>query len=143
MSKTVKIVLIVLGVLLLLSTTCVGGGLWWLSTKAESMKAQGDEMRREAEAFAETTDAAGCLDEATRRNLGDGNILDEVRTHVFLAACLRGARPTEGLCEGVPSMNQILTTVKWRLARCQQGSDPDPERCSRLLAKLQEHCHPR
>ena len=143
MSKTVKIVLIVLGSLLLLMGTCVGGGVWWLSSKAEEIKAGAEEMESEARGFAQVTDSRGCLDEAVRRNIAKTGLMDEVKIGVFLTTCLQHAAPAEGFCDGVPPESEIMASVKWRLAACQESADPDPQRCSRLMAPVQRHCQAR
>jgi len=141
MSKTVKILLIVGTALLLLCGTCVGGAVIYFKSKAGDLKAMGNQIKAEAEAFAATTDEQGCLDESLRRSV-TGGLMDEVGHGLFLGFCLAAAAPTEGFCDGVPEEKSIMRSVTWRLAACREHPEVEAQRCSRLLAPWQRHCHP-
>lgn len=122
--------------------TCVGGAAWWISSRAEGMIAMAEGVQIEAEAFGTRTDQQGCLDESVARNVACAGLICSVEVSIFLGLCLEAAQSTEGFCDDVPPMSEIMTSIRWRLEACSKLADPSEQRCTRLVAEWQRHCHP-
>lgn len=140
MSRTVKIVLIAGGVLVLAMGTCVGGAAWWISSAKEGIVAMVDRVQTEAEAFGTQTDQQGCLDESVARNVACAGLICSAEVSIFLGLCLDVAQSTEGFCDDVPPMSEIMTSIRWRLDTCSRLAGSSEQRCTRLLAEWQRHC---
>src|ERR1043166_6023633 len=99
MNKTVKIILIVFGVLFLFSLSVCGAGYFWLQSKQGELKAEGDRLRAEADTFAQGVDQEGCVTETFRRmdNCDPGDLVGAIcrgKEAAFFSQCLDKATPT-------------------------------------------------
>jgi hypothetical protein len=142
MKTWMKIVLavVVLGVL-----TCglaVGGAAWWFNSNKDQLKADGDRMKAEADEFARTSDADGCVSEALRRLAVNSGFMDEVRHKLFLTECLRQAPRRADFCRDVPERDSLVAAATWSVEFCANKTGVDPQACSRLSQAVVEACSP-
>ena len=93
----------------------------------------------EGRAFGVTAKQTGCTDEAFRRRLACGELICAVKAEIFLKACLATSQKEALLCNGVPSEEDMMATVYWRLARCEERGAPT-QVCNRLMGTVQEYC---
>ncbi|MDX2015331.1 MAG: hypothetical protein SFW67_34380 [Myxococcaceae bacterium] len=140
MKTWMKIVLAVLGLGVLTCGLVVGGAVWWFNANKDQLKADGDRMKVEADAFAKTTDADGCVAEAFRRLAAKPGFMDEVRHKVFLGECLRQAPRRANFCTDVPQRSSFVAATAWSLEFCADKADLDPEACGRLSQAVLEAC---
>lgn len=136
---TWKIVGIVTAVSLALLALAVAAAVSLFKKNGEGLRAQGKSIEAEARTFAQTTDQAGCVNEALTRSTGAG-ILGQVRSAIFLSGCLPAARPSENFCQGVPPDDSIMATVAWRLQTCEKLGHQSNQACGNLLGAVQRHC---
>lgn len=134
-----KIVLAVAAAGVLVLGLAVAGFVWWLDKNKDRLKAEGDAVEARGREFAQGADQAGCVAEARSRLKGAG-FMEQVRGRLFLSACLKAAKPTEGFCEGVPPGDSIMATVAYRLEKCADAPEGERDACGRLLDEVQEHC---
>jgi hypothetical protein len=93
----------------------------------------------EGRAFGATAKQAGCTDEAFRRRLACGGLICSVQANFFLEACLATSQKEALLCRGAPSKEDLMATIYWRLARCEERGAPT-QVCNRLMGTVQEYC---
>ncbi len=145
LSRTVTIILLVLGGFVLLGVGTCGVAYVWFRSNEQELKAQAERLGAEAKGFAAGADKEGCLHETLRRmNACDpGELVGSVcrgKLGAFFKMCLRHARPTAGFCDGVPRASEILDTVSWSMARCEGLGRPGDQGCTRLVAEIGRHC---
>ena len=141
MSKPLKVILIVLGVLVALGVAVVGGLVWWFWSNQEEFVRMADEARAEGHQFGSTTTGPGCVDEGLRRIEACGNLVCEVRISAFLRFCLQSAKVDPGFCAEVPIKSSIMETAMWRVNLCHAKGATNVERCGRMLDAVQKYCH--
>ena len=139
-----RTVLKVFAVLIVLFLVAVGGFYLWWKTNSDRLLSEAEASVAEGEAFGQTTDNAGCLTAALRRGEGCGGFFCEVNASVFLRACLEASQPTRGFCDGVPqeTLSGVAESVRWLASVCEAESYPADGACGRMLARVQEFCHP-
>ena len=138
MSKTAKVALTIITLMLLFVATIVGGFFYWLSQNRDALK----QSQSDGLAFGKQTDDKRCWEEALRRQPQTQNYKDTLKNNSFLLACLAAAANPPKFCEGVPLPGQIIDGTRWTLERCarpemQALSKAD---CKGLLATLQTYC---
>jgi hypothetical protein len=116
------------------------GIFYYVNGHKDQWVAEGKKIHDEAAVYAASKTGSDCVDESIRRLSSCSGFVCEVRTRVFLDACLEAAAESPQLCDGVPSRSEIVQSARWSLAECarrgMQGSQP----CSRLMQELQKHC---
>jgi hypothetical protein len=141
MPKWLKVLLVVGGVLLALTAMCIGGGVYWFQSNKDQFLAVGNQAKAEGQKFGGKSDDTGCVREALSRLDAASGMMNEVRHKVFLSACLEAAGATPGFCEGVPSRDELMSSVTWALQVCGEYEAKDPQACGRLVQEVQGHCH--
>ena len=149
MSKNLKIVLVILGVVALSCLVCTGGAFFWIQSSVDGMAQMGEEVTAEAAAFAAGKEDVECVDESLQRALacGDIEVTCRARASVFLTQCANAAAATEGFCAGVPTpasfSEEVAQTVAWSLAECQRRSHADEQRCADHIKTVVKICKTR
>jgi hypothetical protein len=124
---------------------CLGLGVWgylWVDENKDELRADVERTTQEARTFGATTDQNGCVTDGLRRAAGCGTIdvMCEVNAKMFVVECLGAASAVEGFCNGVPAATDILGTTTWSLGQCATLGHPQDQRCTRVIAAVQEHC---
>ena len=144
MSKNGKILLGIGGVLLALIVVCGVAGKLAMDF-AEKRLVEGSKPDIDAGVeFAKTTDQKGCMDEGLKRaraitlvDFGKGMSLD-----TFLVSCLKGAKPTQDFCVGVPGYWSMKDT-EWKQAECKKaGLDEKKSGCIYVFQAKYSICSP-
>ena len=147
MSQGLKIFLIICGVCVVGFIAMIVAGVVWFNANKDELatdfKAKVEEIHAEASTFAQATDQQGCLDEAVRRASACGGFSPMCEAHagIFGRICLDEARPTAGLCNGVPKPDAIMDTVTWAAEVCTKYEGVPMDRCQRIYQPLQKFCH--
>jgi hypothetical protein len=141
MSKTVVIVLSVIGGLFLLGAIVVGGAAYWLYQNKGRLIRAAENIGKEAKEFGAKTNNEGCLQEALSRHKRDKSITGRISTQGFLTVCLQVSEPSPGFCDGVPQQSEIMKSAGWRLKKCSDAGLQNDQGCQQLLGAVQAHCH--
>ncbi len=145
MSTTWKIIIaVVVGFFLLAGGTCVAGYMW-IDKNAGKLKEEAKRIQAEAGEFAAAHEQRECLDESmTKSDACEGGALGGAmcrgKVAAFLQECLRHARETPGLCDGVPAPDAILELSKWSVQRCVDMGRAGDQPCAQLVSKVAAHC---
>src|SRR5262245_8946319 len=102
MSKTLTIVLSIIGGLFLLGIIAVGGAFFWLYQNKERLVQSAEQLMEEGKKFGVNTNNQGCLNEALARHKRDNSMTGQFSTQGFLNVCLQVSKPSPGFCDGVP-----------------------------------------
>ena len=140
MSRTVKGCLIFAACLAGMVLILIGAGaLWWVNNK-DAMIAQAREARDAGAALGKTTDNNGCFEESLTRHRQCDGMPCHISNNLFLSACLENSRPNEGFCTGVPKIEEMMSTVQWRLRQCSNRGISD-NYCNELFGEIQNYCN--
>lgn len=142
MSGIVKAILLLAGLLLLAAIVAAGVGWYWWSHHGEQLVEAARKANLAGASFGKTTDDQGCVSEALSRARSGAGFSEAVALNLFLKACLRASRPTDGFCDGVPKRSDIVESVKWQVDRCSRIA-PGVKECSRLMGQIEEFCEGR
>ena len=141
MSKGVKTILIIVGILAALAIVCVGGfGVFaYFFVDKEGF----ENARKDGAGFGKTTDNLGCqakaLEMAKRITMSD--ITGMVKVQWFNEGCLLASRPTPGFCDGLPSeQSDILSGEKTKDALCEKSGMKDSLPCRSVMKARLEYC---
>jgi hypothetical protein len=141
MSKNVKIILIVAGILVFLSAACVGG-LMLFAYKFVDTKAI-DKSINDGKEFGKTTDNLGCQTKAVSmiETLSDTDIGGMLNTQYFFDSCLETSSPSPNFCDGAADpYKDIFNQHKGKDAECEKlglkGSIP----CRQVIEKKLDYC---
>ena len=121
----------------------VGAFLWFRANKARlvgEVKSEVENVVTDAERFAETADAQGCLDESLERLRDADGVMAKAMVQGFLMRCLERARETPGFCEGVPRPGDALRGVAWELGTCAKRGMGTNQTCARTVRVVRAHC---
>ena len=135
------ILLIVFGVLSLIGVAVIGGIVWWISANKDRIVAEGREAMNEADAFAQTHDQNGCVDEGLRKAAMCGGLMCETNARVFASRCIREAESTPGFCDGVPEPTAVMQMSRWATAECKRRGKSGNQKCARLVQAVPDGCH--
>jgi hypothetical protein len=136
MKKSQSIFIIVAGALLV---TCFGGGYYLFTQFGGRMKDEAKIVRADVEAFAPTTDNAGCVAEVPNRYAEGSEVTSMLKQTMFLSGCLRLSKPTPGFCDDVPAARDVLDSQKWQKEQCAQEKRTNL-RCPLVASAIQQHC---
>jgi len=138
MTKTVKVTVTIVVVMLLFVGTIVGGFFYWLSQNRDSLK----ESQTAGLAFGKQTDDKRCWEEAVRRQPQAQSYTDTLKNNSFLLACLAAAQNPPGFCDEVPKPGEFLVTSSWTVKRCGEPElkSLSSSDCQGLLHTLQTYC---
>ncbi|MEO6588045.1 MAG: hypothetical protein ABIP06_01845 [Pyrinomonadaceae bacterium] len=141
MSKNVKIVLIVAGILVFLSVACVGGafltGYLFVDNKGI------DESIKQGKEFGQTTDNLGCQTKIISmiKPLSNTDVNETLKVQYFFDSCLETSRPTTDFCKDAANpYSDIFNDDKAKDAECTkiglEGSIP----CRQVIDKKLDFC---
>lgn len=141
MSKNVKILLIIGGVLVFLAVVCVAGfgfiGYYFVDHAGIEKSA------KEGAEFGKTTDNLGCQTEALSmtKSLRDTQINEILKVEYFFDSCLEASRPTPNFCDGLPNAyTDILNDHKGKKAECEKLGFRGSAVCSEVIEKKLDFC---
>ena len=140
MKPVVKGLLIGCGVLILAAGVGVILLVRFWNANKDKIRAQADAARTEAREFGRNATDSQCVAKALERYRNDRSIIGEAKARVWLAGCLETSQKESGFCDNVPSKDEIMRTVTWRLGECSRlGFDGD-KGCTRILTEVQDYC---
>lgn len=146
MSKTMKIVLIVCGCLVLLCAGVAGVGVYWYQTSGKQMMQQMSQgVRQSAEegaTFGTDKEDTACLKEALSRLQKDSSIQTTMTVNMFLASCLGRSKRTPEFCQGAPAQGEFGKSSQWTTQKCKELGVPT-QACGQLMGVVQAHCNAR
>ena len=144
MPTWLKILLIIFlaGVLLLIAAVYVG--YRWVRSHEGELREMNDKAVAEAQEFGRGKDADACIVETLSRGdrCGQMDMFCEVKAKIFLENCLKVATVPDDFCASVPKQTNIMGSVRWQMAECGKRGHANEQRCTRLIAGVQEHCDP-
>ena len=141
MSKNMKIVLIVAGILAFISAACIGSLFFagYFLVDNEGV----DKSIKDGKEFGQTTDNLGCQTKIVSmiKPLGNTDINEMLKVQYFFDSCLETSRPTPNFCDGVANpFGDILNDDKAKDAECEKiglkGSIP----CRQIIEKKLDFC---
>lgn len=141
MSKNVKIILIIVGILAFLGVACVGGfaflGYYFVDHEGIINSA------KEGEEFGKTTDHQGCQTKVLSiiKPLPDTDINEVVKATYFFDSCLETSRPSPNFCDGLPSdWTDIMNDDKAKDAECAKLGFRHSNACRQVMKKKLDFC---
>lgn len=141
MSKTVAIILSVIGGLVLLGIIIVGGFAYWVYRNKDRFVQSAEQIVKDGKEFGSKTNNEGCLQEALSRHKRDNSFTGRISTQGFLAVCLQASRPSPGFCDGVPEQKEILKMAGWAVKKCSDAGLPNDQGCQQIFGAVQTYCH--
>jgi hypothetical protein len=141
MSKTVAIVLSIIGGLFLLAIIVVGGVVFWVYQNKDRLVHSAEQLVKEGKEFGEKTNNEGCLQEALSRHKRDKSFTGKISTQGFLTVCLQASASSSGFCDGVPGQKEILKSANWVLKKCADAGLQNDQGCQQLFSVVQTYCH--
>jgi hypothetical protein len=118
----------------------VGG--WWLMRNKDRMVDRVRGVVTEGTQWGRGREDTACLERgfAKTDDCGAFRLDCRVEAGVFLRACLSAAEPTVDFCEGVPSPDDAVDSIAYRLKECTARGRASDD-CGQVLAVVQSHCH--
>jgi hypothetical protein len=141
MSKTLAIVLSIIGGLFLLGLIAVAGVVYWVYQNKDRLVQSAEQIGKEAKEFGAKAGNDGCLKEALARHKRDNSFTGQISTQGFLLVCLQASEPSPGFCDGVPQQDEIMASANWRLKKCSDAGMHKDQSCQRLFGVVQSYCH--
>jgi len=148
MSKTLAIVLSIVGGLFLLGIIVIAGAVYWvyqnkdkLVQSAEQLEKEAKKLEKEAGEFGAKTNNEGCLEETLSRYKRDKSFMGLISTQVFLGFCLEASKPSPGFCDGVPPRNEKMKSTNWALKKCADAGLQNDQGCQQIFNSVQKYCH--
>jgi len=140
MRPVIKGLLVGCAALLVLAGIVVFVAVRFVQANKGKLQAQAAQVRAQGQEFGRSATESACVAETMSTYRNDSSILGEARARIWLSACLETSRRGSTFCAGVPSNDEIMRTVTWRLTECSRiGLDGD-KGCTRILAEVQKHC---
>ncbi|HEY8560322.1 MAG TPA: hypothetical protein VIL74_08085 [Pyrinomonadaceae bacterium] len=141
MSKGVKTILIVVGILAALAILCGGGfALFaYFFVDKEGM----DNARTEGAEFGRMTDNVGCQAKSLEKakSIDWTDIDATVKVQYFNEGCLFASRPTENFCDGMPSeQRDIWNKDRAKDAECEKFGMKESLPCRAVMRARLEYC---
>jgi hypothetical protein len=143
MSKTVIIVLSIIGGLILLGVIVVGGFSYWVYKNKEKFVHSAEQLMKDGKEFGAKTNNEGCLNEALSRHTRDKSIMGRISTTTFLTVCLEERSPSSGFCDGAPARGEIIKSSSWAMKKCGDVGLQNDQGCQQILGAVQAYCHKR
>lgn len=139
MSKTVAIILSIVGGLLLLGIIIVGGGIYWVYQNSGGRVVK--RIAEEASQFGAKTNNEGCVKEAVSRYRRDSSFSGrQLSPEGFMTICLQASKPSPGFCDGVPPPNRFEVGI-WARKRCSDAGLLDDSGCESVFYVMSNYCH--
>ncbi len=140
MSKTLKIVLIIIGAFIILCGGALGLGAHWLGTNKDKIVSEGRQAVSDGAAFGMGRTSDACIEEALRRASTCEALLCQAQVQMFAEGCFSAAPPTDAQCSGAPATRDIIKSTTWATERCQSMGQRGNQHCARILQSLQQRC---
>ena len=140
MKPVVKGLLIGCVLLIFAGLVVILGAVWFFQKNKGRIKAEAERVQTDAREFAQNATTSQCVANAIDRYRNDESILGETRARVWLSECLDNATPDPNLCTQVPRNDEIMRTVRWRLAECARLGLDNDKGCTRILTEVQNYC---
>jgi hypothetical protein len=147
MKTPAKIFLFGCGGLLLIGVVVIGLAFAWLYTKVSDPRFTATiEQARE---FGRTTDNHGCINEALRRaeklETASPNSMEFWAESSWASNCLDTSQPTQGFCDGVPTMTEEFANALKENVYEEQMCKKTPfgqynVHCKSVYSAKQKHC---
>jgi hypothetical protein len=141
MSKTVAIILSIIGGLFLLGIIVVGGVVYWVYQNKGKFVQSAEQLVKDGKEFGEKTNNIGCMNEALSRHKRDKSLMGRISTGGFLSVCLSVSEPSPGFCDGVPPEDEILKSANWRLKKCSDAGLQNDQGCQQIFSVVQKYCN--
>ncbi|MBO0725781.1 MAG: hypothetical protein J2P52_09295 [Blastocatellia bacterium] len=141
MSKTLAIILSVIGGLFLLGILVVGGFVYWFYQNKGKLIQAAQNIEKEAREFGAKTNSEGCLNEALSRHKRDKSFTGRISTQGFLTVCLQASEASPGFCEDVPPQKEIMKSANWMLKKCAGAGMQNDQGCQQIFGVVQTYCH--
>jgi hypothetical protein len=138
-----KVILIIVLILIALLVGAGFIGYHWIKTHAPELKAQGEKVRADAVAFGTGKTPEACVDEAFARLSRCDGIVCEAMTKIFLTRCVAASNVPEGFCASIPRHTEFIASAKWAMGECARRAHSGDQRCTRVIAGLQDYCERR
>ena len=139
MTRTGRIVMALVGSILAFLLVLAAMGAWWWTAHRSDLQQDAQIATSEGMRFGETSNEAGCLDQALMRYDACQNFSCQLGNNLFLSACLETASSSSEFCIGVPTKDELLQTALWRQQVCAQRDRPGSF-CQALMNQVQAHC---
>ncbi len=141
MSKNVKIVLIVVGILAFISIVCVGGIFLtdYFFIDKEGVK----KNSKEGAEFGRTTDNLGCQTKIVPmiKSTPVTDLNGVLRVQYFFSSCLEASRPSPGFCDGVADpYKDIFNDDKGKDAECEKLGLDGSVTCRQVIDEKLDFC---
>ncbi|MBO0859544.1 MAG: hypothetical protein J2P21_13880 [Chloracidobacterium sp.] len=141
MSKTLAIILSVIGGLFLLGLLVVGGFVYWFYHNKGKLIQAAVNIEKEAREFGAKTNSDGCLNEALSRHKRDESFTGRISTQIFLTFFPQASEASPGFCDDVPPQREIIKTANWVLKKCAGAGMHNDQSCQQIFGVIQTYCH--
>jgi hypothetical protein len=101
------------------------------------LRASAAKMQSEGKAYGTGKQPADCVEESLRR--ADRGFTGQIRTRVFVDACLKAATPSPEFCANVPS--GIIATARWANTECIRRNLAGDQMCVQVYTAVGDYCH--
>src|SRR5262245_12872967 len=133
------------GIFLVVLAVCavfaVAAGTFFVRAVKIPITAELENIKQDVTQYAASHEQSDCAPEAFGRLATcDGAFWCSVKTSIFAKECLRRARHSDDLCDGVP--DSLVESVLWPSQQCADHA-VDPEMCTRILNEVVRVCQRR
>jgi len=139
MRSFLKALLVMVAIVIVLLIVVGFLGYSWWSKHGKEVVESGNQARVEGEQFGEETDDQGCLDETLARHRRAAGFSRTIAHRLFLGGCLSASEPTDGFCNQVPKLKDIMKSAAWQAKRCAEARLGDVY-CRQLFQQVQIYC---
>ncbi len=141
MSRSVKTILIIAGILAFLAAVCGGGFAFvgYYFVDHEGVIKSSNEGRE----FGRTTDNLGCQTKVVPmiKQLKDTDINEGLKVQYYFDSCLETSRPTPNFCDGVANpFSDIFNDDKGKDAECEKLGLKGSVQCRQIIDKKLDFC---
>ena len=143
MPTWLKVLLIIVVALFILFVVAGYIGYRWVQSHAGALRADAQRIAAEAAEFGRGKEPDACVDETFARLSRCDGIICEVKTKIFLTKCVGAANVPQGFCASIPRHNEIIASAQWAVAECARRGHAGDQRCTRVIAGLQDYCEKR
>jgi hypothetical protein len=139
MSRTAKIVLIVLGSFVVIAVCVLALGVLLWVRHGPSLIDAGARQFEEGAAYGQQTDEQGCLDQAVARYKSNSGIGGAMGAGIFAQACWGESQPTSGFCDSVPKPLDVFRAQRWQAEQSRKAGI-DNELGGQIFVQLRNYC---
>ena len=136
-----KVVMLVVLVAFAAMVVGIIAGARWMKRQTATLRKETQVAMEDGRRFGGDHDAEACVVESLSRLKACDSLLCEPSVKLFMGSCLDRAKPTSGLCDGVPKQSELMASPRWQYAECDRRGWGLSERCTRVITTLQNHCN--